>query len=66
MEKTDLKIRNPSEFDYNSICSSFSGEDVMICRIFFREWRREYFQQLHEMAKEDPVLKYLMKDITQR
>jgi tetratricopeptide (TPR) repeat protein len=63
MEKEDFKIEDSTEFDFNQVCSWFSGEDTTLCQNLFENLQREYLKQLYEVGKEDPVTKYLLNEV---
>ncbi len=40
----DLKIRDPTEFDFDQACSCFSGEYLKMCQTFFEDLKKEYLK----------------------
>ncbi len=60
----DLKIRDPTEFDFDQACSCFSGEYLKMCQTFFEDLEKEYLKKLFEHGKEDPITKFLMEEIS--
>jgi tetratricopeptide (TPR) repeat protein len=63
MEKTDLRIRDPTEFDFSQVFNWFSGEDTILLQTLFKALQKEYLKELHKIGEKDPVTKYLLKEV---
>jgi hypothetical protein len=63
MEKQDLRIRDPLTFDFDEICTLFSGKEVEACQDFSRDLQREYLKQLYELGERDPAVGFLLREI---
>ncbi|MGD2251107.1 MAG: tetratricopeptide repeat protein [Candidatus Methanofastidiosia archaeon] len=64
MELKDLKIDDPTEFDYTTVCELLSEEYTEMCCNFFEDLEKEYQTQLNILAKKDPVTKFLLKKVS--
>jgi tetratricopeptide (TPR) repeat protein len=63
MELKDLKIDDPTEFDYTTVCELLSEEYTEMCCNFFEDLEKEYQTQLDILAQKDPVTKFLLKKV---
>lgn len=61
MSMTDLKIKDPTEFDFAQICSHLSSENQELCQSFFQDLREEYLNQVYLLGSKDPALKFLLE-----
>ena len=62
LEKEDWERKELTDFDFDTICTDFSGEDLTSCKKMLEDLKTEYVKQLYKYESE-PSIKFLVEEI---